>query len=221
MSAESKTPARDPSEARYSPREGLRERKKQRTRRTIRTEALKLFQRQGYTATTVEQIAEAADISPSTFFRYFPSKEQLVLTDDMDPIMIRAIEAQPDELSPLVAFQRGIRETYDQMDAEEWQFEQDRMRLIYREPELRSVIMRETDRNVDMFAGLLAHRIGRDADDFEVRAFSGALIGAMRTTFGAEGIEGFNMEKLDRIVEFVAAGMPLGPASGTPRQNPG
>ena len=207
MSAESKAQVHPGATA--APRMGLRERKKQRTRRTIRAEALKLFQRQGYSATTVEQIAEAADISPSTFFRYFPSKEQLVLADDVDPIMIRAIESQPQELTPLAAFRKAMKDTFEALDPQDWQFEQDRMRLIYNEPELRSVIMQETERNVDMIAGLLARRIGREADDFEVRTFSGAMIGAMMTAFGKDGLD---LEKVDRIADFLAAGMPLGPA---------
>ncbi|WP_439955937.1 acyl-CoA-like ligand-binding transcription factor [Nocardia kruczakiae] len=191
---------------------GLRERKKQRTRRTIRAEAMKLFQRQGYSATTIEQIAEAADISPSTFFRYFPTKEQVVLADDVDPIMIDAIESQPLELSPLAAFRQAMRDTFHNLDPQDWQFEQDRMKLIYNEPELRSVIMQETERNVDLIAGLLARRIGREPDDFEVRTFSGAMIGAMMTAFGRDGLD---LEKVDRIAEFIAAGMPLGPPATT------
>src|ERR1700759_1640182 len=82
---------------------GLRERKKARTRASLREHALRLFREQGYQATTVEQIAAAAEVSPSTFFRYFPTKEDLVLQDDMDTRMMAALERQPPGLSTVAA----------------------------------------------------------------------------------------------------------------------
>src|SRR6516162_8805392 len=103
------------------PQSGLRERKKARTRASLREHALRLFRLQGYQATTVEQIAAAAEVSPSTFFRYFPTKEDLVLQDDMDTRMIAAFERQPGGLSPLGAVRAAIREmiaSYSQADVE-------------------------------------------------------------------------------------------------------
>jgi AcrR family transcriptional regulator len=205
MSAESKAPRAQarPGTAGM----GLRERKKERTRRTIRTEAFRLFREHGYAETTVEQIAAAADISPSTFFRYFPSKEQVVLTDDLDPIMIRALDAQPAELSPLQALRQAVIGTYTALDDEEFAFERERVRLLFSLPELRGIVLQETQRNVELISGLIARRTGHPADALEVRAFAGALTGALLTVIGPDG--GFDLDRTIKIIDFLEAGMPL------------
>ena len=74
---------------------GLRERKKEKMRAAIQRQALRLFREQGYDATTVSQIANAAEVSESSFFRYFPTKEDLVRWDEFDPLIVEAIKAQP------------------------------------------------------------------------------------------------------------------------------
>ena len=58
---------------------GLRELKRERTRRLIADKAFELFTDHGFGRTTVEQIAAAAEVGPSTLYRYFPTKETLVL----------------------------------------------------------------------------------------------------------------------------------------------
>ncbi|MQY29931.1 acyl-CoA-like ligand-binding transcription factor [Nocardia aurantia] len=184
----------------------LRERKKERTRRTIRMEAFRLFRERGYAETTVEQIAAASDISPSTFFRYFPSKEQVVLVDDLDPILIRALEEQPLDLSPLEAFKRAATAIYHSLNAEEFAFEQERVRLVYGVPELRGAMIYELDRTRELMAGLVARRTGRSADSLEVQAFSGAVIGAL--TIVTDGGE-LDLDRMVAILEFLQAGMPL------------
>src|ERR1700741_5306881 len=101
---------------------GLRERKKIKTRQAIRREAFRLIEENGYAATTVEQIADAADVSPSTFFRYFPSKESLLLADDLDPLVMAAFDAQPPELSPSQAIRRAYETTMDGLSPEQLEF---------------------------------------------------------------------------------------------------
>ena len=70
---------------------GLRDRKKIQTREAIRREAMRLIAVNGNANTTVEQIAEAAEVSPSTFFRYFPSKEMVLMANDLDLVTVEAL----------------------------------------------------------------------------------------------------------------------------------
>ena len=72
-----------------------RQRKKTATRDRIRGSALRLFREQGYDATTVEQIAAAAGVSHMTFFRYFPTKEDVALSDGYDPLIASLIAQTP------------------------------------------------------------------------------------------------------------------------------
>src|SRR5450432_3257165 len=98
---------------------GLRERKKARTRAAIRQHALRLFREQGYAATTVDQIAAAAEVSPSTFFRYFPTKEDVVLQDDFDVLALAAFESLPGDLSPIAAFRAASAAAFAALSADE------------------------------------------------------------------------------------------------------
>ncbi len=158
---------------------GLRERKKIKTHAAIQREALRLFREQGYTATTVEQIAEAAEVSPSTFFRYFPTKEDVVLYDVLDPVMIATFKAQPADLSPIQALRAAFRDVYDCLSAEELTQQRERAALFLSVPELRGAWMSELAGTIQLLTGLIAERSGRRADDLGVRNYAGAVIGAI------------------------------------------
>ncbi len=99
------------------PEPDWRQRKKTATRDRIRASALRLFREQGYDATTVEQIAAAAGVSHMTFFRYFPAKEDVALSDSYDPL-IAGLLGQTPAAWPLrdrirTALLQGLRQVYD------------------------------------------------------------------------------------------------------------
>ena len=158
---------------------GLRERKKARTRATIREHALQLFGEQGYAATTVEQIAAAAEVSPATFFRYFPTKEDVVLQDDFDLVTLAALEAQPAELSPIAAFRAAATASLAAMTPRDQQRFTETMRLMASVPEIRSRALDEFARTIDGIAEALARRAGRAPGDFATRTMAGAIIGVI------------------------------------------
>ena len=99
------------------PEPDWRQRKKAETRDRIRGCALRLFLEQGYDATTVEQIAAAAGVSHMTFFRYFPAKEDVVLSDSYDPMIARLLGQTPADWPLLkrirAALLEGLAQVYE------------------------------------------------------------------------------------------------------------
>src|SRR2546430_6822325 len=158
---------------------GLRERKKQKTRWSIQEHALRLFQEQGYEQTTVDQIAAAAEISPSTFFRYFKTKEDVVIEDEYDPLLLKLIAAEPSDRPPLAALRHVLRAAFDTMSAEELDKIYQRTKLQLSVPALRMRMLDGFSGNLDMLAGAFATQAGREAEEFAVRVFAGAVTGAM------------------------------------------
>jgi AcrR family transcriptional regulator len=198
---------------------GLRERKKARTRAAIREHALRLFREQGYYATTIEQIADAAEVSPATFFRYFPTKEDVVLQDDLDLISLAALEAQPPELGPIAAFRSASAATLDALSPDDLARFRETAELTARIPEIRARAIDEFVRTINQIADAIALRTGRSADDFEVRTVAGALIGVIMSVTVPERIDTWNPEvmadvaslfaRIDRALDYLERGMPL------------
>ena len=90
---------------------GLRERKKARTREALGDAAMELFLAKGFGGTTVEEIADACEVSPRTFFRYFATKEDVLFGDTRQrcDALIDALAAQPAELTAFDALHQALR----------------------------------------------------------------------------------------------------------------
>ena len=159
------------------PRPGLRERKKAKTRALIQEQALRLFRERGYEDTSIEEIAEAAEVSPSTVFRYFPTKPDLVIYDDLDERMIDAFRAQPAELNPVQALRASLRSGFAGLAGEELALQLEREKLMRSVPELQGAMLGEFTRTLREIADLVAERTGRPADDDDVLALAGSVIG--------------------------------------------
>ena len=162
--------------------DGLRERKKARTRAAIREHALRLIREQGYNATTVEQIAEAAEVSPSTFFRYYPTKEDVVLQDDFDTLVFEALEAQPKGTPPIEAFRAAFAAVYAALTPTQIDEFRELAALTLAVPELRARTLDEFSRMIERIAEAVARRAGRDPDDLAVRTLAGAVVGVVSST---------------------------------------
>jgi AcrR family transcriptional regulator len=191
---------------------GLRERKKKRTRTTIQREALRLFREQGYERTTIEQIAAAADVSPSTFFNYFPTKEDVVLTDEYDPLFISVFLGRPADESISTALRRTFAEVMPLMIENDRDLILARVRLSMEVPEVRARLFDELEKAQDLFRAVVAQRTGRDADDFDLRISLRMLIWAVEEAFlewMRWDCEGDLLEILNRALDIVEGGARL------------
>lgn len=189
---------------------GLRERKKARTRRAIQDQALRLFAEQGYDATTVDQIAAAAEISPSTFFRYFPTKEDVVIEDDYDPLLLEAFVSQPPELSPVAALRAAMRVSFAQIYAADQEQLLQRTRLQLEIPALRARMLTNQFTSTNALAAAAARRYRCDADDFRVQTFAGAAFGVMLPAVSRWVATGEPLPELvDAALAQLESGLPL------------
>ncbi|MCX4762385.1 TetR family transcriptional regulator [Streptomyces sp. NBC_01275] len=184
-----------PHETSAAPVLGLRERKKRQTRERIRREAYRLFAEQGYETTTVDQIADAAEVSPSTFFRYFGAKEDVVTQDEYDPALATALRERPaDEpiVDAILASLRGPLGAMLQQDREDLLL---RTRITFTDPAIRARSIAEQERSERAIAEIIAERTGRDAADLEIKCAAAAII-AVFTTLVRHWVEGDGKEDL-------------------------
>ncbi|WP_329240147.1 TetR family transcriptional regulator [Actinoallomurus sp. NBC_01490] len=189
----------------------LRERKKARTRAEIQRHALRLFAERGYDATTVEDIADAAEVARSTFFRYFATKEDVVLFDDVDPQLEDALAAIPAGTPLLAALIQAIRATFAELDEHKRVHEELRMRLVRTVPEIAAARRARGAWDVEQAARLVASALGRTPDDIEVVTLAGALAGARfaaQTLVAREPHRSYVDTTLE-ILERLRSGIPL------------
>ncbi|AZP20072.1 TetR/AcrR family transcriptional regulator [Streptomyces aquilus] len=192
------------------PQLGLRERKKIKTRTAIRDATYALIEEQGYDATTIEQIADRAEVSPSTVFRYFPTKEDIVLTDEHDVLILEELKARPKDEpwteSVRAIMHKAVRLGHDR----EPEITRIRAHLMVQVPTVRARMMESMSVASHMLAEGIAERTGRDVDSLEVRVYTMSVVAGLAeiSRYWAENdFQDDLSELLDRALDVLANGL--------------
>ncbi|MGW7546325.1 TetR/AcrR family transcriptional regulator [Streptomyces sp. NPDC054770] len=194
-----------------NPRLGLRERKKIKTREAIRTAMYALVTEQGYDATTIEQIAERAEVSPSTVYRYFPTKEDIVLTDEYDPLIMAELRARPADEPWPVSLRHVMHRAIRMGIKDDPVVSRLRTRLMVEVPAVRSRMMESMSSTGRMLRQAISERTGRDPDSLEVRVYAMSIVGGLMETsmYWAEQDHEPDYDALvDRALNVIEHGLP-------------
>ncbi|MFD7623516.1 TetR/AcrR family transcriptional regulator, partial [Streptomyces sp. NPDC059802] len=194
------------------PDPALRERKKLRTRIAIRRATYRLISEQGYDATTIEQIAEASEVSPSTVFRYFATKEDIVLAEEYAPVVEAELRNRPAGEPPLESLRFIMTEALTAFLASEEEELRQRTRLMVEVPAVRARMTETMSDTAKLLAQALADRSGRDPDDLEDRVLVAAALGALREVtlyWGEHGQEGDLIAMIHQALDRLEGGLTL------------
>ncbi|MEV6071632.1 helix-turn-helix domain-containing protein [Nocardia sp. NPDC052001] len=173
-------------------RPGLRERKKQQTRTRIIDVALRLCDTQGFDATTVEQIADEADVSPRTINRYFDSKEAIVIApvEDMGKALAEQLRAQPITGNELQALLNAFRATVEQViegdNPAPFRWFQQMQRISLSNATVRAESLAAADTKTLSMTTVLAERLRLDPNSMPVRLISTTWHGIVRVGMECE-----------------------------------
>jgi AcrR family transcriptional regulator len=162
-----------------TPSPNLRERKKAKTRLSIRQEAFRLFDERGYSNTTIDQIAEAAGVSPRTLYRYFGVKEALLVSDDHTTPVVAAFVNAPPDLTVVQAYRHAIAEVFGGLSAEERENAIAGQRMLYEVPEARGLIYSEYIRLINLLTAALEKRPDAPTAESERRVIASAIVGVI------------------------------------------
>jgi AcrR family transcriptional regulator len=164
---------------------GLRERKKQRTREAIVRAAHELFTERGYHATTLPDIAEAADVSTRTIFGYFPSKEDILFCDfpAMREALARALAERPEGQDALDVVREFILSTHQ---AKRSELDEQLHRVVESDETLRSHLRARFAQLEELVAAAIAEDLGAGENDVRPQVVAASMVAAFDGLFDTE-----------------------------------
>lgn len=185
---------------------GLRDRKRAATRAAIQRHGLRLIGEQGYDSTTCEQIAAAADVSPATFFRYFPKKEDVVLGDVYDLLIANAVRGRPARESPLTAVRRALSQVLGALPAGEMESVRRRTALILSVPALRARSHEQQEELVRHLSAVFSERGEGKVTDLEVQIAAWVCASALAVAVERWAVDSSDLAtQIDQALRAVAA----------------
>jgi AcrR family transcriptional regulator len=177
---------------------------------------MRLFTEKGFQATTIEEIAAAADVAPRTLFRYFP-KEEIVFWSEYPPMLAGFVSARPADEPPVQAVRHGIVDGLTNFYDQDREQQLERLRAAFRTPALQPRMRQQQAHWAGELAEILAHRLGARPDDLEIRAIAAAIAAAVWVAtehWHAQDGQGWLSTLIDRALDSVLG--ELSPATPTP-----
>ncbi|MEU9510372.1 TetR family transcriptional regulator [Micromonospora sp. NPDC048170] len=194
------------------PAPGRRDRKKRRTRAALAEAALRLVAERGLAQVTVEEISEAVDVSPRTFFNYFACKDDALVGDQVEDAkrVVARLAAVPPEVPVLTALRTALDEVIDEVRAERelWCL---RMEVVARNPALLPRLLAGNTEMERAIVEVVAARVGVDADHGYpalVTAVTGAALRTAMTRWAAQPERPDLADLVDEAFAAIAAGLP-------------
>ncbi|WP_433180226.1 TetR family transcriptional regulator [Actinoallomurus sp. CA-150999] len=200
---------------------GLRERKKLKTRRAIAEAALRLFAERGYEETTIADITEAADVSPRTFFSYFPSKEDVVFAeiDERLAEVREGVARRPAGETPLESMRRIVFEMSDAIAAAHGEYGAVQIQLILERPSLQARALKRMH-DLEQHVVERLTELSPDIGEIDAIVIAGALVGGMNAVIAHCRAQGYDpeatREAVDRALAIVEHGLGSVPALTRP-----
>jgi AcrR family transcriptional regulator len=201
---------------------GLRERKKEKTRVALEVTAFRLFEENGYEATTVEEIAEASDVSPRTFFRYFGSKNEVVFGQQTEhfAVLQHIVEERVSGRADFCTVAEAMETFAEHLDGRREQVLA-RVELVAANASLQSRSLQVQRQWEEQLARLLAELAGQSTPDLDLRVVAGAAMTALcvglRTwhrTGATDSLRVVVRRSIDALCSSMETGAVAAPARG-------
>ncbi|HUG85140.1 MAG TPA: TetR family transcriptional regulator [Euzebya sp.] len=162
----------------------LRQRRRRHAMQEVQHHAVELFEEYGFEGVTVEQVAEAAGVSPVSVYRWFGAKERLVLWDDYDPDLFAAIAERIGDRAPLEAVRDAVVAELGRVYDADRELVLTRTQLVHREPALLGAALRDT-RSMRTALAELFSEAGIGQDDFGRHVLAEVAIAALTAAVDA------------------------------------